>query len=78
MLLPDVALPKERVILLVNSVILALAWMCYLLLPKARPSFSVLGAFTLAYAALLLIQIMAKHLEKSSQSYHVPVIVGTW
>ena len=71
MLLPDVALSKERVILLVNSVILALAWVRYLFLPKTRPSFGVLGAFTLVYAALLLIQIMVNRGLKISLDLNV-------
>ena len=79
MLLPDVALSKERVILLVNSVILALAWVRYLFLPKRRPSFGVLGAFTLVYAALLLIQIMVNRRHRGLKiSLDLNVVFGSY
>lgn len=79
MLLPDVALSKERVILLVNSVILALAWMRYSFLPKTRPSFGVLGAFTLVYAALLLIQIMVNRRHRGLKiSLDLNVVFGSY
>ena len=79
MLLPDVALSKERVILLVNSVILALAWMRYSFLPKTRPSFGVLGAFTLIYAALLLLQIMVNGRHRGLKfSLDLNVVFGSY